>query len=249
VKPLSTNAPGLTKLRDYANERLGPSHFLGIVGDAAHNSGYHLGPDRIHDKAHDYSLRLDRDVAGGTRFPTFACAYDMGMGWSQSRQWLAWLVNQCRQDAFPQIREVIGSLDGTRKQYWSGLRGYRTETYDGDNHVDHTHISVYRDTAETDHSAILRGYFEGVAAQVSQSAPAFPGRPLRFTPGQSMMTGPDVRTWQARMRQRGWRIEVDGDYGPGSAGVATRFQKDKGLAVDGIVGPRTWAAAWTAPIT
>lgn len=75
-------------------------------------------------------------------------------------------------------------------------------------------------------------------------APPFPGRLLR-----QGVSGADVRTWQSRMAARGWRIGVDGMYGPESAGVCTAFQREKALGVDGIVGPVTWAASWTAPIT
>jgi hypothetical protein len=259
---MSTNAPGLTQLKAYADSKLGTRFFLGIVGDKAHTFGYHLGPDRIPNKGGDYSTQLARDLAGARKFPNYACGYDIGMGWSDSRRWLAWLIDQCRKGTFPQIREVIGSLDGVHKQYWSGLRGFRTERYTGDNHVDHSHISVYRDTAEQDHSGILRLFFEGhtaVAAKAqartaqppvqTSAAPAFPGRLLRFTQGKPMMQGQDVRTWQTRMRQRGWNLTVDGVYGPGSMKAASAFQREKRLPVDGIVGPQTWAATWTAPVT
>lgn len=80
-------------------------------------------------------------------------------------------------------------------------------------------------------------------------APAFPGRNLSYTNGKPLMSGADVRRWQQRMRDRGWRITVDGDYGPASAAIARAFQTEKGLHVDGIVGPATWRAAWTAPTT
>lgn len=58
-----------------------------------------------------------------------------------------------------------------------------------------------------------------------------------------------VKVWQGRMKGRGWRITVDGDYGPASAETARQFQRDKGLTVDGILGPKTFAAAWTSPVT
>lgn len=58
-----------------------------------------------------------------------------------------------------------------------------------------------------------------------------------------------LATWQSRMATRGWNISADGLYGPKTAEVATKFQREKGLAVDGQIGPSTWRAAWTAPVT
>lgn len=60
---------------------------------------------------------------------------------------------------------------------------------------------------------------------------------------------PNVRTWQQQMADRGWTIDVDGIYGPQSEDVARAFQSEKGLDDDGLVGPHTWAAAWTEPVT
>jgi len=243
---MSVNAPGLTRLRDFANVQIGQQFFLGIVGDVNHTSGYHLGPDRI-GAASDYSIRLARDVAGARTFPTSACAYDMGMGWSASRLWLAWLVNECRAGAFPQIREIIGSLDGVHKQYWSQPGGFKTERYTGDNHVDHTHISVFRDTADTDHSAILRGFTDRMRT-AAPNEPPFPGRRLAFTEGKPRMKGDDVRMWQARMLALGFHIDADGIYGPKSKAFAIQFQQQHGLQVDGIVGPKTWHATFALPV-
>ncbi|MBM7168696.1 N-acetylmuramoyl-L-alanine amidase [Streptomyces sp. G44] len=58
-----------------------------------------------------------------------------------------------------------------------------------------------------------------------------------------------ARTWQERMRGRGWTIDVDGAYGAQSRRVCLAFQQEKGLTVDGVVGPGTWQAAWRAPVT
>jgi predicted chitinase len=60
---------------------------------------------------------------------------------------------------------------------------------------------------------------------------------------------PDVRTWQAQMRARGWGIDADGIFGPKSDAACRSFQREKGLGVDGMVGPETWDAAWTAAVT
>lgn len=59
----------------------------------------------------------------------------------------------------------------------------------------------------------------------------------------------DLRRWQQRMRDRGWNISADGLYGPQTKNVATAFQREKGLLVDGLIGAETWRAAWESPIT
>src|SRR5215469_1012812 len=75
-------------------------------------------------------------------------------------------------------------------------------------------------------------------------APPWPGTLLAdYTEGHG------TRQWQTQMASRGWDIVADDKYGPASANVARQFQAEKGLGVDGVVGPETWAAAWTAPIT
>jgi hypothetical protein len=58
-----------------------------------------------------------------------------------------------------------------------------------------------------------------------------------------------VKTWQKKMKDRGWSIGVDGCYGSESESVCEQFQKEKGLAVDGKVGPKTWDKTWSAPVT
>ncbi|MFG1866083.1 peptidoglycan recognition protein family protein [Microbispora bryophytorum] len=74
-----------------------------------------------------------------------------------------------------------------------------------------------------------------------QPTQKWPGRLLKYPP---MMRGDDVRAWQARMKELGYDIVVDGAYGPDSKDVCRRFQKDRHLDVDGIVGPDTWNAAF-----
>lgn len=61
--------------------------------------------------------------------------------------------------------------------------------------------------------------------------------------------GDSLAVWQERMAERGWALVADGRYGPRTAAVATAFQSEKGLTADGLIGPATWAAAWTAPVT
>jgi peptidoglycan hydrolase-like protein with peptidoglycan-binding domain len=55
--------------------------------------------------------------------------------------------------------------------------------------------------------------------------------------------------WQRQMRNRGWTLVADGVYGSQTADVVRSFQAEKHLGVDGLIGPATWKAAWTAKVT
>jgi peptidoglycan hydrolase-like protein with peptidoglycan-binding domain len=75
-------------------------------------------------------------------------------------------------------------------------------------------------------------------------SPGFPGRVLRQPP---VMRGEDVRTWQTRVRARGFAdVAADGAYGPVSEGACREVQRIAGLPVDGRVGPNTWPATWAS---
>ncbi|MEV6960740.1 peptidoglycan-binding domain-containing protein [Streptomyces sp. NPDC051207] len=76
------------------------------------------------------------------------------------------------------------------------------------------------------------------------------GGPLPY-PGVSFRQPPtfvhaSVATWQYRMNTRfGYALSTDGQYGPGSDAACRDFQADRGLTVDGVVGPKTWGAAFS----
>lgn len=76
------------------------------------------------------------------------------------------------------------------------------------------------------------------------AAPPFPGTLL-----MNFTAGAGTAQWQGQMAARGWSISVDDLYGGQSETVCRQFQAEKGLDVDGVVGPITWDAAWTAPVT
>jgi surface antigen len=61
-------------------------------------------------------------------------------------------------------------------------------------------------------------------------------------------TGTAVSQSQQRLADRGWNLEVDGVFGPGTDKVVRAYQAEKALGVDGVVGPTTWQSLWTAPI-
>ena len=51
-----------------------------------------------------------------------------------------------------------------------------------------------------------------------------------------------VPALQYLLRAHGHAIAVDGIFGPATEAAARAFQQQKGLSVDGIVGPQTWSA-------
>ena len=61
--------------------------------------------------------------------------------------------------------------------------------------------------------------------------------------------GPNVVVLQQRLAERGWSVGIDGEFGRQTDTIIRAFQAEKGLASDGVVGPQTWDALWTAPLT
>lgn len=142
---------------------------LGIVGNASHLKGYHLGRDRIYDGAgpglgdRDYSVQTARDKRGLT---DAASAIDLGRLngrltdlWEFSR----WFAQQCM-DAKPgygDVREVIfWSTSRGRVIGWSALAPDRWINDYGDaSHKTHTHISFFRDSEARDKRPLFAPYF------------------------------------------------------------------------------------------
>lgn len=142
---------------------------LGVVGDANHTAGYHLGKDRIYAPSGlggaDYSVQLERDKRG---LSDAAAAIDLGR-MEGSLQLLykfsRWLVQRCQEgaDGTRDVREIIYSPDGKQVQRYSGVdQQIHTGPGNGDlSHVSHTHISWFRDSQDRDKIGVFAPYFEG----------------------------------------------------------------------------------------
>lgn len=87
----------------------------------------------------------------------------------------------------------------------------------------------------------------GSASTHGPKPPEFPGRDLKLEAPR--MEGKDVERWQKRMAERGWKIPTSGTYDEATRDVCVKFQNEKGLDADGVVGRATWRATWTAPIS
>lgn len=97
--------------------------------------------------------------------------------------------------------------------------------------------------------AALDALFAFLAAGEEQ--PSQPTSQVPALPGVMKLgsRGNHVKQAQQRFADRGWTIGVDGVYGPQTREVVMKFQKEKKLRVDGIIGANTWRAMWTAPVT
>ena len=62
---------------------------------------------------------------------------------------------------------------------------------------------------------------------------------VTVTPGA---TGPRASAVQGQLRTQGWRLALDGSFGPATTAAVKDFQLARGLGVDGTVGPITWFA-------
>ena len=75
-----------------------------------------------------------------------------------------------------------------------------------------------------------------VSLAVVQSATAAPAWPVL----QNGSTGANVSTAQYLLRDRGYDIAVDGEFGPATENTVLTFQQSKGYGADGVIGSETW---------
>ena len=74
----------------------------------------------------------------------------------------------------------------------------------------------------------------------SNERPPYPGTALR-----QGSKGTNVRAMQQRLRDLGYAVGVDGNFGPGTTTAVVAFQQKKNLGSDGVVEAGTWAALWS----
>jgi peptidoglycan hydrolase-like protein with peptidoglycan-binding domain len=89
-----------------------------------------------------------------------------------------------------------------------------------------------------------------IPARPGKKAPAFPGYPMSVDLWrQKKQADANVRRFQLRLKERGWRVAADGKFTTDLASVIRAFQREKHLQVDGQVDENTWRMIWEAPVT
>lgn len=162
----------------------------------------------------------------------------------------------------PSVRYIIHDRTIMNRDIGS----FRARRYSGSNpHTQHVHISIYQ-SAAAENNTTPWGLSDATASAASApktrpgtTAPKYPlpkghwygpeSSDPRNHSGYWAKDRPGIKQFQTRLRNRGWSITPDGRFGPATKRVVLAFQKEKGLHVDGGVGPETWAAIWEEPIT
>lgn len=232
----------------------------GTIGDLAHESrgGYHIG--RRFQPATNYSV-VRPDDKGGRDDVT--AAIDWTLNAADMKTLTSRLVKAYDNAADPRrkyLNAFNGTTDGKAARRWDVYaRKVGTATSD---HLWHVHLEIRRvytesDTAMAGILSVCRGesvesYLKGLGVQTAQpsSVPAYPGRVLKRNDSQKAADAA-VKTLQQRLIDRGWKSlgSADGFFGPKLEAVVKKFQAQAKLTADGLVGPKTWQAAWTLPIT
>jgi len=150
----------------------------------------------------------------------------------------AWIAEEAKQYGIPIKKLSSGEAQGNGR----GVCQHRDLGSWGGNHSDCGNGFPMDDVIRKAGGVVTGGPSQPAAP--SGKAPPFPGTNLA-----NYIEGNGTSTWQGQMSARGWTISVDDAYGSQSEKVCTQFQSEKGLSVDGVVGPETWQATWTAPVT
>ncbi|RBM12710.1 peptidoglycan-binding protein [Streptomyces sp. PT12] len=75
-----------------------------------------------------------------------------------------------------------------------------------------------------------------VSLGLARSASAAPAWPVIGNGS----TGDNVTTAQYLLRDHGYDISVDSDFGPATENTVVAFQRSRGFAADGVIGAQTW---------
>lgn len=137
-------------------------------------------------------------------------------------------------------------------------QGFITQQFTLKSHSDAPYATACCGTNLKAKISYVLGYvgFDGpvVPVYVPVPVPQKPQPPVNNYPAYPMLLKRGsknvfVRQFQAKLRDRGWNITVDGDFGEQTFNIVKQYQREKGLTVDGIIGPQSWRSIFTSPVT
>lgn len=212
-------AKSLDVLRDEIESRY-PGTTVWTIGDAAHQSGY-----SDHNPTSS-GVVCAIDVKGNA-------GLDLGM-----------FVKHLIGGAHTNLRYVIFNRKIYQRKY-----GFEARDYNGVNaHKEHVHVSVGngpdgRSTRDYDSTASWE--IDDLGKPAKPSKPSKPSTEKNRL-GDRMDTvrrgskGLAVRILQGVLNARGYKVNIDGIFGPQVEKAFRSFQSTHKLAVDGICGPKSW---------
>lgn len=92
--------------------------------------------------------------------------------------------------------------------------------------------------------------YNGISSSSTGKIPPHPSWPGKLIQLCSPPTSSaDILKWQQQMAFRGWNIPENGYFDERSHELLLKFQREKQLEVDGVLGPSSWNATWELPIS
>lgn len=173
-----------------------------------------------------------RPIRGGLVWSSHAFGAALDLRWDDRTlldgEILPFLVGYSRELGITRIH------DYPRTRYWRAGRGWvNASPGQGGQWV---HVETHPDEW-WNNRPIGERVTEPAEATPNPAPPKFPGKPVKI--GSKGVT---VQIVQGRLG-----IVSDGKFGPRTDDAVRAFQRDRGLTVDGIVGPVTWAALFGNP--
>ena len=206
--------------------------------------------DRL--KSKDYASRIDNGRVSDEEW----CRD--GKGWGLA-QWTFWsrkqaLLQFCRRRSISvaneeaQVDFAISELQTGYRSVWADLTTCGEEDlYKAVELVCAKYEQpAYNNVQERANAAVtIRNELQGKAVETIDNSVAT-DTDDKFWPPRTIcegMNGADVEVLQALLRAHGYTLSGSaGVFGVSTDKAVRKFQQDRGLAVDGIAGPMTWAA-------
>jgi hypothetical protein len=213
----------------------------GWIGDQAHQAGVSgHNPDRTGKAEYKDGDSLDEvraiDVDKDLR--------DASANKVTMEKVVQYLVQRARSGAYVPFRYIIFN-----RRIWSRSDGWKTRTYTGANaHDQHAHFSGdYTQTADNWKGSLgLATLVKVVVKPPTKPKPTAPATLPKYKNGSRVNSrtennvGTDVATLQ-RFIGKDEAGSADGKFGPKTEAGVRWYQDLRGLKVDGVAGPKTWA--------